>query len=267
MSQNPRPRQDPGREIIAGFLGKLEALGFGISERVDPVTGRSDTAVTLSGRPLCRVGFSTFEGRYGLDVYPADPASEILIAQARGRVHVAEAAFHVHELDPIEALFRTALVREGLLPEREFPTDYALRRWVAAGASVRLPHERTARRRHIEDVVFLPGELPDDSVRTATPVSKAQVNACRLLDVGFERDRALDVARGAASALVDRDGDKAQAYLAYSARRLVRGQMRDLEIAWDKGGMDRMLVLHGPERDDIRVPLSLVEETPAPRLW
>jgi hypothetical protein len=256
-----------GRGIISGFLERLEALGFAVDERVDPETRRSVTDVGVSGRFLCRIEFSTFDGRYTLNVQPADRSSETLLVQVLGRVHVAEASDHAHELDAAEAFFRTALVREGLLAEREFPTDYALKRWASSASTVRLPHERSARRRQTEGLVFLPGELPDDSIRSTTPVSKALVNACRLLDVEFDRDRALSVAGAAAAMETDGASDRAQVHLAHSARVLLRGRMRDMEIAWDKGGLDRALVLHGAERLDLRVPLSLVEDAPAPRLW
>lgn len=261
------PDSARSRDLLDGFVGRLEALGFGADVRHDPETAQSDAAVFLGGRPVARVEISVFDGRFTLNVKPADPSEITLLCQSRGRLHVAEESFVTDALDEPEALFRTVLVREGRLPEPEFATDYALRRWVAAGSTIRLPHERAPRRYLSEGVMFMPDELPGDSDRSSSPASKALVQACRLLDVEFERERALEVARAAAAAPVEGGSDKALSYLAYSARRLLRGRMRDMEIALDKGGLNRMLALHWAERDDVRVPLSVAEEVSAPRLW
>jgi hypothetical protein len=259
----------PGAPILSEFSDRLTRLGFELSAEHDAVTNQSVVDVTLGGRPLCRIEFGDFGGRYSLNVLPVDRTQINLLANAGGRINDPEPAYLAEELDHVEALFRSALVRAGRMEIDEFPTDYALKRWVTSAASVRLPHERAARRRHIDDVVIRPGELPDDRHRSSTPASKAIVQAARLLDVSFERGRAIDIARAAASMTLDRDAasDKAASYLTIGARIVMRGRRRDMDLAWDKGSYDRALILHPGERDDLRVPLSLTEEAPAPRMW
>lgn len=251
----------PGNAVFARFREQIRALGLVVEDSWSHGTigkGR----ILHDGEHLANFSFSSDRERYSFNVHPpADGATELVI-QGLGRIDEIEPHWEAEQRDAVEALFRARLVERGVLGAADFPTDYALRKWVGLAATIQLPKERGDRRYQGDEVVVRPREEPGARFPAKSPDSVALVRAARLQDQSFERDRAIDLAvEAATNPLPDGDpSDPASGWLARSGRVLLRGHLKDMTAAWQANSYAKVVTgVHG-ERDDVRVPY---ESTPA----
>lgn len=259
----------PGADVFRRVRDTLSGLGFGLRERWSHGS-MCEGVVTLAGQDLCRLEFSAaLPPRYTLNCLPLDPASERLIVHVTGRVDNVEPMWQNDELDHFETMFRALRVRDGHLASSEFPSDYALKKWVALASTIVLPREMRPRRSSCEDVAIRPQEAPADRHPSRSPASLAVVRRARLLDQSFDRDNAIDLAIAAARQAPTHDeqgnpDDPALAWLRTSAIGMLRDRRRQMDVAWNKGSWDRALFAPAAELAAPQEPS--VDDGPVPRL-
>ena len=236
------------------ILAALEGLGLTVE---DIPGGDYDHRgrILHEGDPVAAYSFSVGEPGYSFIVHPSDGSYDIL-AQAQDRTDAMEPKWDNEKVDQIEALFRGLLVERGAIPAREFPTDYALRKWVSMAATVSLPRERGARSIQDEGVVVRWQEAPGSRFPSKGPSSEAIVRAARLQAQKYDRSRALEIAISAASDPRPHGDmlDPASGWLVRSSRVLLRGRLRDMALAWECGSGAKAVTGLAGQRDDTDVP-------------
>lgn len=251
----------PGNSVFLRIRGVLEGLGLSIEEIWEHGT-LAKGRVLHQGDHVANFSFSSDSERYAFNVHPPVEGSIDLVIQAIGRIDDIEPQWEAEQRDGVEALFRAKLVERGSLAPSEFPTDYALKKWVALAATIQLPKERGDRRYAGDEVVVRSREEPGSRFPSKGEDSAATVRAARLQAQSLDRERAIDIAIEAAThPLPDGDpADPASGWLAKSARRLIRGRMRDMMLAWEASSHAKVVTGVYGERDDLRTPY---ESTPA----
>lgn len=138
--------------VFDRVTGVLAGLDFQVTDVAWQYGTMAEANVRMAGRKVARISFTGYEDCVRLIVHPVDPKSYQILA-GRGRVMLDERLDR--EINDIEAFFRTLLVKRKKLDFADYPTDYALKGFVADVARVSVPRDGEQKKFHARSEVAI----------------------------------------------------------------------------------------------------------------
>lgn len=138
--------------VFTRVADMLDTLGFQLVDVKWNFGTMAEGVVRHSGRKVARLDFSAYDDTVRVLFHPT-AAGNYQILAGSGRIHLDERLDK--ELDDVEAFFRTLLVKRGKLSYAEYPTDFALKGWLAAVSQVTVPRDPQQRKFTAESEVSI----------------------------------------------------------------------------------------------------------------
>lgn len=254
------PAIETGHHLTELLRSKIEQLGFALVGEM-----RWGYQIARDGEKVSTLDASIQDDRLNMTLWPQSHPGEVLYSC---NPRLSDATLVNESVDNLEGLMRAWLVREVLMETAEFPTDYALQKWLGLTSSVRTGREKP-RQLSSSQIAYRLGEGPGALIRGTTPACRDLVRTARELEGAFDRPRALALAHLAAQTPEGRDAGLG--FVVRSARRAVRGRLHDYDMAWEVGSLNRAVVGLVRPRDTLSLfmdeacrPAPVIETNVAP---